>query len=132
MRSICFLVIATFVSIAAPAQVTLSNPLELREFNRPADVIKIPTPSAPKLVNVSPLGKVYAMAPDNMPCLVPNFAGKNSMPVYTTPFAEQFIPNAIPGQQLPAKPRLNNHLLKVNKAPKQVSKNLMLDLTRQK
>ena len=130
MRSICFLAIAIFVSVAAQSQDTLSNPLELMDFNNPVGIIKIQILPAPKLIGESPSGKVYAIPPDNMPCLVPNFAVENSMPVYKNPFANSFIPNPIPRQQLPTATLKNNRLLKLNEAPKAVSKNLMLDLVR--
>jgi hypothetical protein len=128
MRSICFLAIALFVSIAAQAQVTLSNPLELMDFSKPVDAIKIPTLPAPKLIGESPLGKVYAMPPDNMPCLVPNFPVDNLMPAYDFgPLANPTMPNPIPRQQFPP-----THLSENNGLLKPVSKNLMLDLVRKK
>ena len=133
MKSIYFSAIAMGVSIVAPAQVTLSNPLKMMEFNRPVSKIKIPRLPAAKFIDESPFGKVYAMPPDNMPCLVPNFPVDNWMPVYNSgQFANPVMPNPIPRQQLPATQFFNNDLSNIKQAPKVISKNLMLDLIRKK
>ncbi len=132
MKIICFFAGAIFISIAATAQVTPSNPLDEMKLNPAIGGIKIPVLPVPKLTGIAPLGNLYAMPPDNMPCLVPNFADQNSMPVSVTPFASPFIPNSLPRQQLPEAPFRKKNLLKLDKAPKKVAKNLMLDLIRKK
>ncbi|MGF2413408.1 MAG: hypothetical protein ACQUYJ_13845, partial [Ferruginibacter sp.] len=87
---------------------------------------------APKsnLVGHSNFGKIYALPQDNMPCIVPQTATAALMPaVNNTPaLVNSAIPNAFPKQDLIAANTTTNNFFKLNKAPKQPSENLMLDL----
>ena len=82
-----------------------------------------------KLIGHSTFGKVYALPQDNMPCIVPAATTGALMPVVKMPLVNAGIPNAVPKQDLIA---TTNHFIKLNKAPKKPSKNLMLDLIRKK
>jgi hypothetical protein len=132
MRTICLMAVGIFISAFSIGQVQPVNPPDLTDLNPIVGTIKIPALPSAKFMYEAPLGKVYAMAPDNMPCLVPNFPVENAMPVYKIPFESSIMPNAIPRQQFPPAPFFNNGLLKIYKTPKAVSKNLMLDLVRKK
>jgi len=133
MKSIFFLATSLCISTFATAQVDSINPPNIFNHNPIFDLTKLPGATAPKFLYEAPLGKVYAMPPDNMPCLVPNFPVDNWMPAYNLgPLANPDMPNPIPRQEFPPKPLFNHHLLKHVEAPKVISKNLMLDLIRKK
>jgi len=117
MKTINLLAVALFISIAASAQNTPST----------ADVLLTLQPQA-KLIGIAPLGKVYAMPTDNMPCLVPYTPAEASMPVLNMQLYQNAMPNALPLQQLPALPRINKRNLKLNLQPNADSKNLMFEL----
>ena len=81
------------------------------------------------LIGHSNFGKVYALPQDNMPCIVPPTANTALIPIAKTPLVNAGIPNAVPKQDLIA---TTNNFFKLNKAPKEPSKNFMLDLIRKK
>ena len=140
MKSICLLAISIFVSIFAAAQVKIPMDSFLN-INPVFDLAKLIAPATSKFLYESPLGKVYAMSPDNMPCLVPNFPADNWMPAYNLgPLGNAEMPNPIPRQQfppapsvqLPAFPSFTNDHFKLHEPPKAIPNNLMLELIRKK
>lgn len=91
---------------------------------------------APKcnLVGYSNLGKIYALPQNKMPCIVPQTATVALMPVVnnTPALVNSAMLNVFPKQALIAENITTNNFFKLNKAPQQPSKNLMLDLIRKK
>lgn len=61
----------------------------------------VPVKSENKFLFQNPLGKVYAMSPDNMPCLAPH--SLHHTPVIITP-SLPYMPNPIPMMPLLSKP----------------------------
>ena len=116
MKAIYLVASFIFISTLASAQSNVS-------------VLQLSKSPKAKLIGHSNFGKVYALPQDNMPCLVPPTATTAVMPVAKTPLVNAGMPNAVPKQDLIA---TTNHFIKLNKAPKKPSKNLMLDLIRKK
>ncbi len=116
MKAIYIIGSFIFISTAASAQSNVS-------------VVQLSKSPKAKLIAHSTFGKVYALPQDNMPCIVPPTATTALIPVAKTPLVNAVIPNAVPKQDLIAG---TNNFIKLNKVPKKVSKNLMLDLIRKK
>ncbi len=128
MKVFSLLAGSVFISTFVAAQVTKPEYKNLLKPGQPIDLTTTMVQPKAKLIGQSSLGAVYAMPLDNMPCLVPNMGKENF--VFPLPGAD--MPNPIPKQDLIPSPFAKSSLLKLKKAPKSVSQNLMLDLIRKK
>lgn len=131
MKAIYLLVCLVLSSLAVMAQPKPFTPENVMPPSSASNLFNITPPEA-KYMGQNILGKIYALPLDNMPCIVPAIGGDHSMPVYVTPLTGTTMPNAIPKQRFFRLPFSHFNLLKLNKAPKEASKNLMLDLIRKK
>ena len=133
MKTICFIAGGLFSCLLGTAQIVSPKPNnDLKQGNPVVDwATNISGPKA-KLIGQSPLGKIYALPQDNMPCLVPATPVENAMPVLVPPAANLFMPNAITRQNVIPSALSKYHIFKLKKAPLPTSDNLMLDLVRKK
>ena len=130
MKALSILTGSLFISTFLSAQVTEPNYKKFLQPGLPADLTTTITHPKAKLINQTALGKVYAMPQDNMPCLVPNAGIENSIADFVFPLPKADMPNPIPRQHYFTSPSVNTNLFKLNKEPKTISENLMLDLVR--
>lgn len=131
MKTVLLVTASIFISVFASAQTGSITPAPLQPNLSSELLTALDQPKA-MLIGTSGLGNVYAMAPDNMPCLVPFIKDVAAMPVLNTPLLNFNMPNAYPDQHLLSTDPVVKNLLQLNKPQKKVSKNLMLDLIRKK